>query len=65
MNKEKIISLMSQNEKITKYIFNNISSPIFSEICKDILDAKADTKMITKIRKYLTQNPEISKILYK
>lgn len=64
MNKEKISSLMSNNEKISKFILNNMNIPIFNELCKEILEAKTDSPMVSKIRKFLTQNPETAQVLY-
>lgn len=63
--KEKIVSLMSNDEKIRKFIFNNLTEEIFSDVCREILDARTNNDLISKIRRYLTQNPEKTKLLYK
>ena len=65
LSKEKIASLISSHEKTCKYVMNNMNLPIFAEICKDILEAKTDNQMTSKIRKFLTQHPEMSEVLYK
>lgn len=65
LNKEKIVSLMCSNEKIRKYIFNNIEEQVFSDICKEVLEAKMDSDLVSKIRRFLTQNPDKTQFLYR
>ena len=64
LSKEKIICLMATNEKVAKHVITNIKSEmIFTEICKDILNANSDYKIVSKIKRFLTQNPELAVIL--
>ena len=62
MSKEKIVSLMSQNDKVFKFVISNVLEVRpFREICRDVMLAGNDIKMISKIKKVFTQNPEAAK----
>jgi hypothetical protein len=62
--KEKIISLMTSNEKLAKHVMSNVNSEkTYMEICKEILNAKTDYKMSNKIKRFMTQNPDMAKFL--
>ena len=62
MSKEKIVSLMSQNDKVFKFVISNVLEVRpFREICRDVMLAGNDIKMISKIKKIFTQNPEAAK----
>jgi hypothetical protein len=39
------------------------SEKTYMEICKEILNAKTDYKMSNKIKRFMTQNPDMAKFL--
>lgn len=60
--KEKIISLMHSSEKFRKHVINSSGSePVFSGVCQHILSANGDSQMSVKIKRHLTQHPELAK----
>ena len=64
VSKEKIISLMASHDKIIKHVITNVvSNQLYFDICKELLGAKTDYKMVNKIKRFLTQNPDLAALL--
>lgn len=62
MPKEKIVALMHQDEKFRKHVINGVSTEkAFFDVCSDLVSAKDDSQMAVKIKRHLTQNPELAK----
>lgn len=55
--KEKISVLLSQNDSTSTFIVNNsIKTPIFKEVCEEVVRANTNSSLVKKIRKYFTES---------
>lgn len=60
MNPEKLASLMDSNEKLGTYIVQNIDTvETFHAVCKSIMQANLNPRMVKKIRRALTENTHL------
>lgn len=61
LNKEKLASVMADQEAVSKHIINNSDKvPLFQEVCKSIIAANQNQKLVKKIRKALTENQDLA-----
>lgn len=59
--KEKLGSLMADQEACCKHIINNSDRvPLFQEVCKSILNANTNQRLVKKIRRALTENQDLA-----
>ena len=64
LSKEKLISLMTENETIATFILKNINEEnTFLDICNDVLKANQNQTLVKKIRKILTENQDLNDAL--
>jgi len=55
--KEKLVTLMSENDKISRFVFNkHKENDEFKQIMRDILSAGSNTKLVKKIRRAFNEN---------
>jgi len=55
--KEKIATLISEEEKIISFIVKNCEKiPIFKQVCEEIIKANTNNKLVKKLRKNFTEN---------
>ena len=60
MPKEKISSQMEADDKFCSHVISNLGKhPVFHGICHDIMDANQNAKLCKKIRRALTESPEL------
>jgi hypothetical protein len=61
LNKEKLASVMADQEAVSKHIINNSDKvPLFQDVCKSIIAANQNQKLVKKIRKALTENQDLA-----
>lgn len=59
--KEKLGSLMADQEACCKHIINNSDRvPLFQEVCKSILNANTNQRLVKKIRRALSDNQDLA-----
>lgn len=59
--KEKINVIMSENDDCCNYIINNSDKiPIFKSACKEIINTNTNTRLVKKIKRYLTENQQLA-----
>lgn len=55
--KEKIAALIHEDEKICKHVLQkSLTTPVFLEICKQVVETNSDVRLVKKIRRFLTEN---------
>jgi MoxR-like ATPase len=61
MPQEKIVALMSQNEKVCTHIIQNLDKvPQYHKSCKEILKANLDASLVKKLRRALTADKNLA-----
>ena len=61
MTKEKLASLMDTNEKLGSHIISNIDSvDVFHAVCKEIMTANLNPRLVKKIRRALTEDSNLA-----
>ena len=61
---EKLACLISTNEKVFKHTLSLCTSiEKYGVVINDIMKANSDTKLVAKIKRFFTQNPDIAKKL--
>ena len=61
LGKEKLASLMPDQEACCKHVINNSDKiPLFQDVCKAILAANQNQKLVKKIRRALTENQDLA-----
>jgi len=60
---EKISALLDSSEDFCNHAITSISKhPVFHKICKDVMEANQNAKLCKKIRRHLTEFPEVAKM---
>jgi len=60
--KEKLGSLLNANEKCCRFIMNNMGRvTVFRDVCRAIVEAAADQKLVRRIKKALTEDEALNK----
>jgi hypothetical protein len=60
MNSEKLAALMDSNDKLGTYIVSHLDTvDAFHSVCKSIMQANLNPRMVKKIRRALTENPHL------
>lgn len=60
---EKISSLLDASEEFCTHAINSINKhPVFHKICKDVMEANQNAKLCKKIRRHLTEFPQVAKM---
>lgn len=61
LSPEKLGSLMADQEGCTKHIINNSDKvPLFQDVCKNIMTANSNQRLVKKIRRALTENQDLA-----
>ena len=61
MSKEKLASMMDINEKLGSYIISNIDSvEAFHSVCKEVMMANLNPRLVKKIRRALTEDSNLA-----
>lgn len=64
LSKEKLISLMSENENVSTFIMKNINEESsYLDMCNDVIKANQNQNLVRKIRKMLTENQDLNDML--
>ena len=59
--KEKLASLMNDDDKMCNYILQNSdTTPVFKSVCKEIIAANTNARLVKKIRRVLQENQELA-----
>jgi hypothetical protein len=60
---EKISALLDSSDDFCNHAITSISKhPVFHKICKDVMEANQNAKLCKKIRRHLTEFPEVAKM---
>lgn len=61
LSKEKIASLMADNERGCRFVIQNSDRyPIFQDVCKQMLNANTNQRLVKKIRRALNENDSLA-----
>lgn len=61
LSKEKLASLMADQDKACKHIIGNSDRvPLFMDVCKQLLHANTNQRLVKKIRRALTENQDLA-----
>jgi hypothetical protein len=61
LSKEKLAALMADNDRCCKFIIHNSDRyPIFQDVCKQMLNANTNQRLVKKIRRALNENESLA-----
>lgn len=61
IGKEKLAALMADNDRCCKYIISNSDRlPIFQDVCKQLMNANTNQRLVNKIRRALNDNAALA-----
>lgn len=63
LSKEKMSALLNEDDKICNYIIHNSDKvPVFESVCREVLKANTNKRIVTKIRRTLTENQNLADV---
>ena len=59
--REKISLIMSEDDKMCSHVIGNSDKiPVFKSVCKEIIDANTNVRLVKRIKRHLTENTELA-----